>query len=633
MCGIVGYIGQKPAFPILLSGLKRLEYRGYDSYGFCVLNGQNKPFLYKRVGKISEAENELSSFKVEGNIGQAHTRWATTGRVSNENAHPHFDCQKNIFLVHNGIIENYQEIKNRLIKEGHKFNSETDTEVLCHLIEKYFQGNPEGKPSVSYGASLEEAVRRALREVRGTYGIVVISKKDPQKIVAAKLSSPLILGINNEEFLVASDPSALITRTRQIINLDDNEIAVLKPDNFFILKEKPLETIEWTPEEAEKGGYPHFMLKEIMEQPESLRNSQRGRIILEEGMAKLGGLESVKEKLRKIERLIFVACGTAYHAGLVGEYMLEEYAKIPVEVEIASEFRYKKPILDKKTAVLAISQSGETADTLTAVKEVKEKGVMTLGNVNVIGSSIARETEAGVYNHCGPEIGVASTKAFTSQLEILALLTLFLGRQREMSLVIGQRIAKEISKIPDLVKEVLKLSSQFAETSFHLTPRSTSSNSAIEKLAKKYRDFNNFLFIGRKYNFPVALEGALKLKEIAYVNAQGYGAGEMKHGPIALIDENFPTIAICPSGSVYDKMISNIEEIKARKGKVIAIATEGNEEIKNLVDEVIYIPKTLEMLTPILSVIPLQLFAYYMGVLRGCDVDKPKNLAKSVTVE
>jgi glucosamine--fructose-6-phosphate aminotransferase (isomerizing) len=555
------------------------------------------------VGKISEAENELSSFKVEGNIGQAHTRWATTGRVSNENAHPHFDCRKEFFVVHNGIIENYQILKEKLIKEGHKFNSETDTEVLCHLIEEYFNGN------------LEEAMRKALREVRGAYAIAVISKKDPQKIVAAKLSSPLILGINSEEFLVASDPAALITRTRQIVHLDDNEIAVLKPDNFFILKEKPIEMIEWTPEEAEKGGYPHFMLKEIMEQPESLRNSQRGRIILEEGMAKLGGLESVKEKLRKIERLIIVACGTAYHAGLVGEYMLEEYAKIPVEVEIASEFRYKKPILDKKTAVLAISQSGETADTLAAIKEAKEKGIMTLGIVNVVGSSIARETEAGVYNHCGPEIGVASTKAFTSQLEILALWTLFLGRQREMSLVIGQRIAKEILRIPDLVKEILKNYSQ------------------IEMLAKKYKDFENFLFIGRKYNFPIALEGALKLKEIAYLNAQGYGAGEMKHGPLALIDENFPTIAICPSDSVYDKMISNIEEIKARKGKVIAIATEGNEEIKNLVDDVIYIPKTLEMLTPILSVIPLQLLAYYMAVLRVYDPDKPKNLAKSVTVE
>jgi len=615
MCGIVGYIGKENNPKVGLNALRRLEYRGYDSWGAAIFDPEKKEiFCFKRVGKIDESTEEFERVNFKGNPFIFHCRWASHGKVCEANAHPHFDCARNIFLVHNGIIENYQEIKNRLIKEGHKFNSETDTEVLVHLIEKYFQGN------------LEDAVRKALKEVRGTYGIAVISKKDPQKIVAAKLSSPLILGINNEEFLVASDPAALITRTRKIINLDDNEIAVLKPDNFFILKEKPLETIEWTPEEAEKGGYAHFMLKEIMGQPASLKDSQRGRIILEEGMAKLGGLESVKEKLRKIERLIIVACGTAYHAGLVGEYMLEEYAKIPVEVEIASEFRYKKPILDKKTAVLAISQSGETADTLAAIKEAKEKGVMTLGIVNVIGSSIARETEAGVYNHCGPEIGVASTKAFTSQLEILALLTLFLGRQREMSLVMGQRIAKEISKIPDLVKEVLKNSSQ------------------IEKLAEKYRDFNNFLFIGRKYNFPIALEGALKLKEIAYVNAQGYSAGEMKHGPLALIDENFPTIAICPSDSVYpvrnvisngvyDKMISNIEEIKARKGKVIAVATEGNEEIKNLVDEVIYIPKTLETLTPILSVIPLQLFAYYTGVLRGCDVDKPKNLAKSVTVE
>ncbi len=602
MCGIVGYIGKNNAFPILLSGLKRLEYRGYDSFGFFVLN-ENKHFLFKKVGRISEAENKLSSLSVKGLIGLAHTRWATTGQVTEFNAHPHFDCKKEIFLVHNGIIENYQELREQLMKEGHKFSSECDTEVLCHLIEKFFKGN------------LEEAVRRGLREVRGTYGIAVIHKRDPQKIVIARLASPLILGIGRDEFLIASDPTAVITHTRKIISLDDHEIAVIAPNNFFIIKEKPIEEIEWKIEEAEKGGYPHFMLKEIMEQPESLENSQRGRIILEEGMAKLGGLESVKEKLRKIKRLIIVACGTAYHAALVGEYMLEEYARIPVEVEIASEFRYKKPILDKNTAVLAISQSGETADTLAAIKEAKEKGVLTLGIVNVVGSSIARETKAGVYNHAGSEIGVASTKAFTSQLEVLALLTLFLGRQREMSLVIGQRIAKEILKIPNLVKELLKNSSQ------------------IKKLAEKYKDYNNFLFIGRKYNFPIALEGALKLKEISYINAQGYGAGEMKHGSIALIDKNFPTFAICPKDSVYDKMISNIEEIRARKGRVIALTTKGNKKIEELVNDVIYIPKTLEMLTPVLSVIPLQLFAYYMGVLKGCDVDKPRNLAKSVTVE
>lgn len=602
MCGIVGYIGKKNAFPILFSGLKKLEYRGYDSFGFFVLD-ENKHCLFRKVGRISEAENELLNLSVKGAIGLAHTRWATTGKVTEFNAHPHFDCKKEVFLVHNGIIENYQELKVKLEREGHKFSSECDTEVLCHLIEKYFEGN------------LEEAVRKTLREVRGTYGIAAIHKEDPQKIVIARLASPLILGIGKNEFLIASDPTAIITHTRKIISLDDNEIAVIKPNNFLIIKEKPIEQIEWKIEEAEKGGYPHFMLKEIMEQPESLENSQRGRVILEEGMAKLGGLESVKEKLRKIKRLIIVGCGTAYHAGLIGEYILEEYAGIPVEVEIASEFRYKKPILDKNTAVLAISQSGETADTLAVIREVKEKGVLTLGIVNVVGSSIARETTAGVYNHCGPEIGVASTKAFTSQLEVLALLTLFLGRQREMSLVIGQRVAKEISKIPDLVREVLEHSSK------------------VKRLAEKYKNYNNFLFLGRKYNFPIALEGALKLKEISYINAQGYGAGEMKHGPIALIDEDFPAFAICPSDSVYDKMISNIEEIKARKGIVIALATKGNDKIKNLVDDVVYIPKTLETLTPILSVIPFQLFAYYMGVLRGCDVDKPRNLAKSVTVE
>jgi len=608
MCGIVGYIGKKSAFPILFSGLKKLEYRGYDSFGFSIFNLE-EPFLFKKVGKISSFDNELSDFDIKGNIGIAHTRWATHGKVNDINAHPHCDCQQNIFLVHNGIIENYRKLKEKLNKEGHKFSSATDTEVLCHLIEKFFNGN------------LEEATRQALKLVRGTYGLAIISRKDPGKIVAARNSSPLVISLNNQGGMVASDPAALISHSRKVVFLADEEIAVIKPNDFSIIdlekqqKDKIETEIDWTIEEAQKSGFPHFMLKEIMEQGESLENSQRGRIILEEGMAKLGGLESVKEKLREIKGLIIVACGTAYHAGLVGEYMLEEYARIPVEVEIASEFRYKKPILDKKTAAVAISQSGETADTLAAIREAKEKGVLTLGIVNCVGSSVARETEAGVYNHAGPEIGVASTKAFTSQLEVLALLTLFLGRQREMSLVIGQRIAKEIFKIPKSINEVLKNYSQ------------------IEKLARKYKNYNNFLFLGRKYNYPVALEGALKLKEISYVNAQGYGAGEMKHGPIALIDKNFPTFAICPKDSVYDKMISNIEEIKARKGKVIALTTKGNKAIKELVDDVIYIPKTLEMLTPILSVIPLQLFAYYVGVLRGCDVDKPRNLAKSVTVE
>ena len=621
MCGIVGYIGKKPAFSILLSGLKRLEYRGYDSYGFCVLNQQNEPFLYKKVGKISEAEVELSNLKVNGRVGIAHTRWATTGAVTEANAHPHFDCKKDIFLVHNGIIENYREIKEKLIKEGHKFTSETDTEVVVHLIEKYFQGN------------LEEAVRKALKEVRGTYGIAVISKKDPEKIVAARLSSPLILGINQDEFLVASDPAAIITHTRQVINLDDNEIAVLKPDNFFILKEKPLTTIEWTPEEAEKGGYPHFMLKEIMEEPEAIENAIRGRLIPEEGSVKLGGLINVSEKLREINRLILVACGTAFHAARVGEYMLEEYAGIPTEVDIGSEFRYRKPIVDKKTAAIFVSQSGETADTLAALREMKEKGILTIGITNVVGSTQSRETDAGVYTRSGPEIAVASTKAFLGQLATLAMLTVYLGRQKEMGLVMGKRIISELAKIPDLARNVLKSAPEFAETSSHLTPRSTLSNSAIEKLAEKYKDFKNFWFIGRKYNQPIALEGALKLKEISYLHAEGVAGGELKHGPLALIDENFPTIAICPSDSVYEKMISNFQEIKARGGLVIAIATEGNEEIKKLVDDVIYIPKTLEMLTPMLSVIPLHFFAYCLAVLLEKDVDKPRNLAKSCTTE
>ena len=620
MCGIVGYIGKKEALPILIEGLRRESYRGYDSSGVVIFKGE-KTFLSRAVGELDNLEKKLNGKNIEGNIGLGHIRWASHGGVTEENAHPHFDCRREIFLVHNGIIENYKELKEKLIKEGHKFNSETDTEVMVHLIEKYFQGN------------LEEAVRRALREVRGTYGIAVISKKDSQKIVAARLSSPLILGINKEEFLVASDPAAIMTRTRQVINLDDNEIAVLKPDNFFILKEKPVEQIEWTLEEVKKGGYPYFMLKEIMEEPETIENAIRGRLIPEEGNVKLGGLDSVQEKLRNVNRLILVACGTSFFAAKVGELMLEEYAGIETRAEVASEFRYRKPILDKKTALIFISQSGETADTLAALREVKKKGILALGITNVVGSSQARETDAGVYTRSGPEIAVASTKAFLGQLATLAMITVFLGRQREMSFVTGKRIVSELKNLPNLAKEVLKLASEFAEASPHLTPRSTLSNSAIEKLAKKYKEFKNFWFIGRKYNFPIALEGALKLKEISYLHAEGIGGGELKHGPLALIDENFPTIAVCPSDSVYEKMFSNVQEIKAREGPVIAIATQGNEEIKKIVDDVIYIPKTLEMLTPILSVIPLQLFAYYMGVSRGCDVDKPRNLAKSCTVE
>lgn len=610
MCGIVGYIGEQNDPKAGLEALKRLEYRGYDSAGMAVLNQEQKEIsALKTVGRISSLEEKFSQARVKGSPFILHTRWATHGAPTEINAHPHCGCKKNIWLVHNGIIENYKILKERLEKEGHKFVSETDTEVLSHLIEHFFQGN------------LEEAVRKALRLVKGTYGIVVIARDDPQKIVAARNSSPLVLSLHDGGGIIASDASAIISHSRKVIFLEDREIAVLKPNDFFVvdlenhLKEKEVTELDWTVEEAQKGGYPHFMLKEIMEQPDSLKDSQRGRIILEEGMVKLGGLETVKDKLRELKRLIIVACGTAYHAGLIGEYMLEEYARVPVEVEVGSEFRYRKPILDQNTGVLAISQSGETADTLAAIKEAKEKGVLTLGIVNTVGSTIARETDAGVYNHAGPEIGVASTKAFSSQIEILALWTLLLGRQREMSLVMGQRIAKEISKMPTLVTKTLGLRKD------------------IKALAQKYKDFENFLFLGRKYNYPIALEGALKLKEISYIHAEGYSGGEMKHGPIALIDERFPTFAVIPVDSVYEKMLSNIQEIKARNGPIIALTTEGNETIEELTDDVLYIPKTLEMLTPILTAIPLQLFAYFVGILKDCDVDKPRNLAKSVTVE
>jgi len=613
VCGIIGYIGKKNAVSIGLNGLKRLEYRGYDSAGIAALGKKNSSvYTEKLAGRVVNLEERLRDKNIDSNLAIFHTRWATHGKPTGRNAHPHWDCKKEIFIVHNGIIENYKILKEKLEKEGHRFNSETDTEVLAHLIEKFHNND------------LEEAVRRALKLVKGTYGLAVISKNNPQKIVIARHSSPLLVGIGKDEYIIASDASAVVGHTRNVVYLNDGEIGVITPEDFQIFTfdkqsiKKDIQELGWDIEEAEKGGFPHFMLKEIFEQPETIENAIRGRLVLKEGLAKLGGLESVERKLRKIKKIIITACGTSYHAGLVGEYMLEEYAGIPVEVEYASEFRYRKPILSPPaggTAIIAISQSGETADTLAAIREAKRKEALTLGIVNVVGSTIARETEAGVYNHAGPEIGVASTKAFVSQLSILALFTLFLGRQRQMSLIMGKRIAGELSKIPDLVRKIL------------------SENKKIKKLAKKYCQFNNFLYIGRKYNYPVALEGALKLKEISYIHAEGYGAGEMKHGPIALIDEKFPTLAVALSDSVYEKIISNIEEIKTRGGPIIAIATQGNKKVEKLVDDVIYIPKSLEMLNPILSVVPLQLLAYYIGVLRGCDVDKPRNLAKSVTVE
>lgn len=610
MCGIVGYFGKRPAQDFLLDGLKRLEYRGYDSAGVAFVE-RGRLGVTKAVGKVAALETKLARKGSSSMVGIAHTRWATHGKPSEKNAHPHTDCSKRIAVVHNGIIENYRELREALEKKGHAFRSETDTEVIAHLIEEGMEEH-----------SFEEAFVAALRQLRGAYGVVAVSAADPDTMLAARLSSPLVLGIGKEEMFIASDVSAIVGDVKRIVYLDDGEIAVLHRDGYVVKtlsrraqKKKEEVALEWDRTTAERGGFAHFMLKEIFEQPKSFADALRGRLVLEEGRARLGGLRSVEKRLRGIDRIIIVSCGTSYHSGLVGEYMLEEYAGIPTEVEMASEFRYRKPLLGKKTAVIAISQSGETADTLAAIREAKEKGALTIGIVNAVGSTIARETDAGIYCHAGPEISVASTKAFTSQLAILSLLTLTLGRQRGLSLVMGKRIGKELLALPKLMERVLAQSKD------------------IRKLAKKYAKQPHYMYLGRKYNFPDALEGALKIKEIAYVPAQGYPTGEMKHGPIALIDPSVLSVMIVPKDSVYEKNMSGMEEILARGSKVLAIATEGDAAVTKKATDTIHIPKTLEMLSPILAAIPLQLFAYYVAVERGYDIDKPRNLAKSVTVE
>lgn len=613
MCGIVGYLGKQEALPILLNGLKNLEYRGYDSAGILVANGL-RPRSIRAVGKVAALEAKMngSSKRFDGRVGIAHTRWATHGGVTERNAHPHADCGDSIFVVHNGIIENYKEIKTRLVSRGHVFRSETDTETIPHLIEDI---------RAERRLPLEEAVRLALKQVRGTYGIVVFDAREPEKLVAARNFSPLILGIGNGEYVVASDATAILKVTNQVLYLKDGEIAALTPQGHRIrtirneLIERAAEALPGDGQVAGKGKFKHFMLKEIHEEPDAIRNSIRARLNVEEGTARLGGLQEVEKQLRNTERILICACGTAHIAGLVGRYMLEEYAGIPTEVELASEFRYRKPVFKKGDVFLVISQSGETADTLASLREAKEKGVLTLGMVNVVGSTLSRETDVGVYQHIGPEIGVAATKSFVSQVAMMGLFTLFFGRQRNLSLVMGERIAKELRRIPEHMEAILE------------------KKLMLKRLAEKYRRFDNFFYLGRKYNFPIAMEGALKLKEISYVHAEAYGAGELKHGPIALIDRRFPSIVIAPTDSVYEKMLSNLEEVKARGGPVIAIATEGDKKIGKLADDVFYIPKTLEMLTPLLTALPLHLFAYYLGVSRGHDVDKPRNLAKSVTVE
>ena len=608
MCGIVGYTGQKEAFPILLDGLKRLEYRGYDSAGFALGKGEQFS-TQKAVGEIKELEKKIGNDTPEGRSGIAHTRWATHGIPTEANAHPHRDCSGDLWLVHNGIIENYKKLKEQLEKEGHSFYSETDTEVVAHLMEKFYQGD------------LLEALQKVLQLIEGAYSLVVMHRQEPGRLVAAKKASPLVLGVMNEGTVIASDVTALIRYTRNVIYLEDGEVVDAKENDFHIsnldnqAKEKETYRVEWSVEELEKNGYPHFMLKEIFEQPSTIRDSLRGRLIPEEGKVKLGGLDNIADQLSNTSQILNVACGTAYYACLTGEYMQEEYADLPAKTIVGSEFRYRKQPLDRNAVVLAASQSGETADTLAAVKEANEKNITTLGVVNVVGSSIARATTAGVYNHIGPEIAVASTKAFTSQLAIMALHSVYLGRMRNMSFAMGQRIVEELESIPTKVEEALKTEEK------------------IKEIAGKYYQVSHFAFLGRKYNYPIALEGALKLKEISYIHAEGFAGGEIKHGPLALVDENFPSLFIVPRDSVYEKNISNLQEIKARGGDVIAVATEGDEEIAELADEVIHIPKTLEMLTPILSVIPLQLFAYHMAVMSGKDVDKPRNLAKSVTVE
>jgi glucosamine--fructose-6-phosphate aminotransferase (isomerizing) len=608
MCGIVGYVGPRKAVPVLMDGLKRLEYRGYDSAGIAVIV-DGRLVIKKAAGKIAALESQLGKDVRDATTGMAHTRWATHGAPTSKNAHPHGDCAGNIAVVHNGIIENHAALRQMLISKGHRFVSDTDTEVLAHLIEQFYQG------------SLEQAVAGALQEVEGAYGIVVLSVKEPNTLVVARSGSPLLIGIGNGENFVASDPSAVLAYTRSVVYLDEGNLAVVTPsgyqvkDRHAVPVSKEVSQIDWDLATIERGGFAHFMLKEICEQPESIRNTLRGRLLEEEGTARFGGLNLSDEDLLKVNRIVLTACGTSWHAALVGEYMLEELARLPTEVEYASEFRYRNPLVDEHTLVIVISQSGETADTLAALREAKRRGARTLGIVNVVGSSIAREVDGGIFLHAGPEIGVASTKAFTSQIAALALFTLHLGRLRSLSILQGREIVRALRKLPEQLEAVL------------------AKRPLIEELAERYTRAQNVLYLGRGYNFPVALEGALKLKEISYIHAEGYPAAEMKHGPIALIDELMPVVFVAPRDAVHAKIVSNIEEVRARGGRVIAVVTEGDTEITALVDHAIAIPETLDMLTPILTSVPLQLLAYHVAVRRGCNVDQPRNLAKSVTVE
>jgi len=591
-----------------MNGLKRLEYRGYDSAGLVTINKTGGK-RYRGVGRVKNLEKLIQGVDLPMTCGIAHTRWATHGKPTVGNAHPHTDSSDKFFVVHNGIIENHAKLRKQLESEGVVFQTETDTEVLAHLIGHFFKGN------------LEDAVEEMLKEIEGTFGLAIVSSEDPGKVIAARRGSPVVLGIGKEEMFIASDVSALVPYTDQVVYLEDNDLAILTPDEYQILSfdhipiERMTSQIDWSVEDGDLGTFPHYMLKEIYEQPETLKNAMRGRTLKSEGVAVLGGLQSQIQKIQKLKKLIIVSCGTSYHAGMIGRHIFENLTDIAVEVELASEFRYRRLRLDETVGVLAISQSGETIDTLAAIREAQRKGALAIGLVNVVGSTIARETTCGVYCHAGPEIGVASTKMFVSQLVILNLMALLIGRYQSVSLSEGVRILKDLEKLPGQIKDILAMAPQ------------------LEELAHKYYKAENCLFIGRQIHHPVALEGALKLKEISYIHAEGYAAGEMKHGPISLIDKDFPTIALVSGDASYEKMVNNIQEIRARSGPVIAISSIETEEMRDIADDVFFIPKTHELLQPILSVIPLQLFSYYCARFRGCEIDKPRNLAKSVTVE
>ena len=608
MCGIVGYVGPREAAPILLEGLARLEYRGYDSAGLSVLNGHGIETC-KLAGRVAALGAAVARAPLRGACGIAHTRWATHGAPTERNAHPHGDCAGTLALVHNGIIENADVLRGYLARAGHKLVTDTDTETLVHLIEE------------APGDTLEERVRAALHHVVGTYGVAVLSASEPGKIVAARRGSPVLLGVGEGELFVASDASAVVAHTRSVVYLEDGDIAVLTRDGYRVLDEHARErqpqvdAVDWEVGELELDGFPHFMLKEIHEQPTSVRNTLRGRLLWREGDARLNGLNLQPNECERIRRIVILACGTSWHAGLVGRHVIEELAGIPVEVEYASEYRYRRSVQPPGALAVAISQSGETADTLEALRAARAAGSRVLGLVNVVGSTIAREADGGIYLHAGPEIGVASTKAFTSQLVALTLLGLYLGRRRGLDAAAGRRLVEQLDALPELVAQAL------------------AEDAAVQDLATRFAATSNALYLGRGVNYPVALEGALKLKEISYIHAEGYPAAEMKHGPIALIDENMPVVFVAPRDPVFSKVVSNMQEVKARGGRIIAVTTQGNDDLRGLVDHELRVPATAPLLTPVLTVIPLQLLAYHIAVRRGCDVDRPRNLAKSVTVE